>query len=224
MNVVIDALLSYARYHLGRFLVYVERIPQYGPLLAAMDAEAVIWAKQATISIDRKQQQQQQVNSSAKSGSTNNNNNNPQSLKPKNNSITGGGGGGGGNVSSSSTSSSSSSSISSTFSLSDITATRRIIIYLESLLLAVPLKDRHENNNNNNHNHINNNHNQHGDWARRYTGNIQNQHIQSKINILHMTVYNHWIERKSRCDALLSLCNVIVQAALKNQQQQQQQK
>lgn len=275
LSVCMDALLTYARLQLGRLLLYVERLPQYGPVLAAMDAEALLWAKQAALQerqllLQLQQQQQQQQKQSNDSNQPESSRARIQSTAASSSSSTAGG---------DSTNASSSTSTAS-FTFADITITRRVVIYVQSLLSGVPLKDRGSGNNNstgstNDGSPVA----YYGDWGRRYTrmmssgsvignaglssasstqgtpnntskGMFPTSSISSggsggtgrKIvsvdrgqgagagslhggggySILQMTVYGQWIERKSRCDALLSLCNAIVQAALRLQQQQQQ--
>jgi hypothetical protein len=44
---VLDTLIEALRRRLGMILFRIDQLPAYGPLIAAMDAEAVIWARSA---------------------------------------------------------------------------------------------------------------------------------------------------------------------------------
>lgn len=197
MSLVIDALLSHARLQLGRVILGIEKVPTYGPLLAAMDAEALLWAKQAASS-ERSHSRQQKFaafagNDAAAAATeaakkTNSASNNTQGKRSSGSSSP---------VPRPALKKVTASSGKPSSNVLDITSTRRIIIYLESLLLAVPVKDRSV-----------------VDDTSKSLSEEWNKY--GSIPILQMTRYSGWIERKSRCDALLSLCNVIVQAVTKS--------
>lgn len=197
MSLVIDALLSHARLQLGRVILGIEKVPTYGPLLAAMDAEALLWAKQAASSERRHLRQQklavstgQSINDSAAAATT------VEASKTSTNNSSRGSGKSS-SVPRPALKKVTASSGKPSSNVLDITSTRRIIIYLQSLLLAVPVKDRSV-----------------VDESSKALSEEWNKY--DSIPILQMTRYSGWIERKSRCDALLSLCNVIVQAVTKS--------
>jgi hypothetical protein len=277
VRVIMDALLSYVRYHLGTLLLTVEALPQYGPVLAAMDAEALLWAKQSAIyyggnssstrnliaSAASKHAAQMKVHASglprqtksplASSGTPTSGSpstsslhtkhmysNNPSAagattaLHPNNGSSNNGG----------------------ETAVVDIAVIRRVVLYLQTLLLNVPLKDRTNPNVTTGttiggggassdqataavpayanwasrylplpqlSSGSNNNHATGSSSASSSSGAGASNHMGGYVSMLQMTVYHSWWERKSRCDALLSLCNAIVTATLKLQQHIQQQ-
>lgn len=49
MDVVLDTLIEALRLRMGLILSRIDQLPAYGPLIAAMDAEAVTWARSAVI-------------------------------------------------------------------------------------------------------------------------------------------------------------------------------
>lgn len=180
MTLVLDLLISSCRERLGQLLLQMEKIPAYGPMLAAMDAEALQWVKQfpSTASI---------INATASSNSAANNAGN------------GGGMSSGGSEKASgqggivTAKSKSSGNISSGAVVQvDISSIRRLTIFLQSILITVPIKDR--------------------DVLAIAPG--SNTQASAKIlaiaSLFGYIRYTSWIERKSRCDALLSLCNAMV--------------
>jgi hypothetical protein len=51
MDVVLDTLIEALRRRMGLILSRIDQLPFFGPLIAAMDAEAVAWARGAVVGI-----------------------------------------------------------------------------------------------------------------------------------------------------------------------------
>ncbi len=169
MNLAVDMLISIARQRLGNMMIQIEKIPSYGPMLAAMDAEALQWVKHFP------KNQQSILASIADNGNSGMGGSGPNSPA-----------GGGGIVTAKSKSSGNSSS--GAVVQFDISSTRRIIIFLQSILIDVPTRERE------------------------LETMIDPESLSNRIInfLIAFTRYRTWIERKSRCDALLSLCNSMV--------------
>jgi hypothetical protein len=184
MNLPVDMLISIARQRLGNMMLQIEKIPSYGPMLAAMDAEALQWVKhfpknQSSILISG-----QGLNEDGRGMIGTGGGSSPNS--PTTGSGGGNTGAGGGVMTAKSKSSGNSSS--GAVVQFDISSTRRIIIFLQSLLIDVPTRERE------------------------VESMIDMQSVANRMisYLISFTRYHTWVERKSRCDALLSLCNSMV--------------
>lgn len=169
MNLPVDMLISIARQRLGNMMIQIEKIPSYGPMLAAMDAEALQWVKHFP-----KNLQSALMNSGETGGSGGMSGSGPNSPA-------------GGNVVTTKSKSSGNSSSGAVVQF-DISSTRRIIIFLQSLLIDVPTRER--------------------EIETLIDTNSLSHRVISYL--MSFTRYHTWVERKSRCDALLSLCNSMV--------------
>lgn len=177
MDVVLDTLIEALRRRLGLILSRIDQLPAFGPLIAAMDAEAVAWARNAV----SKEEYEALLGSDTVSGSG---------------SSSGGSGkhaAGGVNAASSRGEDAGKSSIADSL-VSDLAAicknlniniasTRHLVICVQSNLLNVPVN------------------------LRSATTNIPAEMpMWSDSN-----VKTSWFERKTRCDALLTLCKYFAQ-------------
>lgn len=185
MDVVLDTLIEALRRRLGLILSRIDQLPSFGPLIAAMDAEAVAWARNAISKEEYATLNSNVVGGGGGGGAG------VEVSNGRGGGSAGGAAGGGGAAAAQRAGRSTTVGESLVSDLAavckglniNIASTRHLVICVQSNLLNIPVN------------------------MRSATTNIPAE----LPNWSDSSVKTSWFERKTRCDALLTLCKYFAQ-------------